>query len=459
MKIAINMVGVVPEIAGGAGAYARDLVKTLDQFDSENEYFVLLDDQKLRSYLTFGPGSRVKTVYIPWQQLYIKGIAWLFIFRPKSFFRLLGWLGFKEPGLLWKIFLNLIGQALFRRRYFDVDLREIVLTMQSILSTEDTAALLRRIIDIDRLGIDLIHFPISIIPPLFSGLKMPFTVTIHDIQQEFHPEFFDAQETRFRKRTYKSSADRADAIIADSEFTRTSLVEKYGILPEKIVASYMGCSELFSQSIVPDRARSVKDKYRLPSGFLLYPASLWPHKNHTQLLKAMALLRRNASFNGSLILTGNPLNRRDEIRSLINELGLSEAVLFLEYIPLADMPVIYSLATLLVFPSLFEGFGIPILEAMSVGLPVACSKRASIPEVAGDAALYFNPEDTEDMAKKIWALWEDKNLRAELVQKGRERAGMFSWKRTAEITLGAYRRAYQSYQYRAGTKGNQVETS
>jgi glycosyltransferase involved in cell wall biosynthesis len=452
MRIGINITGLVPEVVGGAANYARNLIRALNRFDSENEYYILMDNEALKASMAFGPGSKINLVFIPWLRSYIKGIAWLVLLRPTRFLRLVGWVLLNEPGLVWKLSLNMISQALFRRRYFEPDLREILLKMQSVLSGADIQELLRRISVINRLRLDLIHFPISVIPPIYIPLRIPFALTIHDIQQEFHPEFFDAREARFRKMTYQSGAGRADAIIAISEHGKQTLVEKYGIPPEKIVVTHQGCSELFSQRPDPDRLRAVKEKYGLPSRYLFYPAAMWPHKNHVQLFRALAVLRRKDSFEGSLVLTGNVFDRQAEIRSLLEELGLTDAVRFLEYIPTDDMPAIYGLAALLVFPSLFEGFGIPLVEAMSIGLPIVCSDRTSIPEVAGDAALYFNPDDPEDMAKKIGLVLEDETLRNRLVDRGRERVRSFTWQRTAELTVEAYRQARRSF-HRPGSSG------
>jgi glycosyltransferase involved in cell wall biosynthesis len=179
-------------------------------------------------------------------------------------------------------------------------------------------------------------------------------------------------------------------------------------------------------------------KYALPDEFIFYPAATWPHKNHIKLLEAISILRKKYVFEKKLVLIGIPMNNHSRIMDTVKRLNLRKQVIFLHFVPFSDLPVIYNLSTIIVFPSLFEGFGIPLIEAMNVGLPIACSDRTSIPEIVDDAGIYFNPDSAEDIAEKIFLLWQDNDMKRELIRKGFGRAGLSKWKETVEKTVTAY---------------------
>jgi glycosyltransferase involved in cell wall biosynthesis len=172
--------------------------------------------------------------------------------------------------------------------------------------------------------------------------------------------------------------------------------------------------------------------------FIYYPAATWLHKNHINLLRAVSMLISDFHFDGDLVLTGVSTSARDSLQKNITGLGLQDRVHVLGYLPYDTLPVIYNLARLMVFPSLFEGFGMPVLEAMACGCPVVCSDVTSLPEVAGEAAGYFDPTSPDEIAAAINRLWNDDHALRAMQDKGVARAGLFSWENTARKTRAIY---------------------
>ena len=197
----------------------------------------------------------------------------------------------------------------------------------------------------------------------------------------------------------------------------------------------------------PGVVERMRKKYGLPEKFFFYPAATWPHKNHLNLCKAYKIMKDRFGHNEKMVWTGTVKENHDFVLKEIKMLGLSDDIVHLGYVPYSDLPGIFNAASLLVFPSFFEGFGIPVLEAMATGLPVACSNSSSLPEVAGDAAIFFNPNNPENMAEQIHALQKDQDLKRDLAQRGLLRTRLFSWKNTANQMLDVYHRTYAAYYY------------
>lgn len=187
----------------------------------------------------------------------------------------------------------------------------------------------------------------------------------------------------------------------------------------------------------PDDAvlKGVRAKYALPSEYAFYPTNTWPHKNHATLLQSLHLLSKKYDKRLACVFTGVERGGHEAFLKAAQELGLTEAVRLLGSVEKRDMSLLYRSASLLIFPSLFEGFGLPPLEAMASDCPVVCSNVASIPEVVGDAALLCNPYDPEAIADAMHRVLTDEELRRALVQAGRERCRQFSWQRTVRETL------------------------
>lgn len=290
---------------------------------------------------------------------------------------------------------------------------------------------------IDENNLDVWFCPIFDLSP--CPCHIPAVTSILDIQQEYYPENFSRRELAQRKKSIAQGTEHSDRILTISEYSKQTLMEKFGVPGEKITVTYLDADSSFDAPILPERQGEVKAAYGLPESYILYPANSWPHKNHLRLLEAYAKLKKEKGIREKLVFTGAKKENQKDVERKIRKWQIEEDVVYLGYIAQQDMPYVFAGASLLAFPSLFEGFGIPLLEAMRVGLPIAASRVTSIPEICGESALYFDPLSPEDMAEKIAALLGDASLRASLAEKGRERARAFSWERCARETLSALR--------------------
>jgi glycosyltransferase involved in cell wall biosynthesis len=261
--------------------------------------------------------------------------------------------------------------------------------------------------------------------PLANVLVAP------DIQHEYHPEFFTEPELGERRRLYTDSSRRAAHICAISDFTRSTLVERLAIPEDRITTTHLAADPMFHPGS-PARAASgrVLEKYGLsPGEYVLFPGNTWPHKNHAGAFRALRVLRDAHGLKPLLVCTGARRDTGPGLASLLAELDLDAQVRFLGYCPAADMPGLYEGARAMLCPSLFEGFGMPVLEAMWCGCPVVCSNTTSLPEVAGDAALTVDPRSPEALADALARALGDEAVRRQLVARGLERAALFSWTR------------------------------
>jgi glycosyltransferase involved in cell wall biosynthesis len=290
--------------------------------------------------------------------------------------------------------------------------------------------------------VDVIHYPDSIINP--PCVALPCVLTSHDIQHEYFPRYFPLKTRLLRKLTYGPSARKARQIITNSQFTRDTLMEKFCIPAGKIIPIHWGVDAAFRPDVSPAEVKRVRQKYCLPQVFAFYPANIWPHKNHPRLVQAIGLLQRKYRSDCRLVLCGQLQWGHDALLVALRAQHLQGDVLTLGYVPAEDLPALYHAASLLVYPSLFEGFGFPLVEAMSCGCPVVCSNVTSLPELAGDAAVLVNPYDVEELVDAIWRVLSDPDLRVDLVTKGLARARHFSWERAARQTMQVYRYACQS---------------
>jgi len=287
-----------------------------------------------------------------------------------------------------------------------------------------------------RLGLDLWFCPMTNLDP--RHLPIPTVVTIADIQQEYYPEFFTRAELQARSLMYGPSCQEATAIIAVSEFSKRCMVEKYSLMPEKVHCVYEAGVERVDDPASLLRVEELRRTYHLPGRYAFYPANMWPHKNHRLLLLALYRLRQVYGMTLSLVLTGDDLGQWGELEAVARHFHLHEDIHYLGYVPADDLPGLYRGAALLLCPSLFEGFGIPLVEAMTLGCPIAAANTTSIPEVVGDAALLFDPRQPDSIATACFQLLTDDDLRQTLIARGRERATHFSWERAADETLRVF---------------------
>jgi glycosyltransferase involved in cell wall biosynthesis len=311
---------------------------------------------------------------------------------------------------------------------------------------------------------DLLHVTYNA-PPLSP---CPTVVTIHDISFEHYPQFFSPRDRLILKTLVPLSARRAAHILTVSQHAKREIVERYGLSPDKITVTYEAAGEQFRPIADPASLQAVRAKYGIgDSPFALALGNLQPRKNMTRLVEAFAKLVASESEVGgsegqrvggqkseveataltaphsplpaSLVIAGKAQWRESEVFQAVKQAGLEGRVLFPGYVDDADLPALYSAATVFVYPSLYEGFGLPPLEAMACGTPVISSNAASLPEVVGDAALLIDPTDTTALTQALHNVLAEPALHANLRRRGFERAAQFSWQRCAAETLAVYR--------------------
>ncbi len=309
---------------------------------------------------------------------------------------------------------------------------------------------------------DLMHFP-HFNAPVFCPAK--FIVTIHDLILTKFPTtrattlgpFLYKVKNLFYKINIWLAVKRAKKIIAVSEFTKNDIVKQFKVSPKKVVVTYEGVANLAKgrDSLFAAKLDDRKTLlgYNINNPFLLYVGNAYPHKNLEGLIDVFARLRKNycgqAKLNKKypdlrLVLVGQEdyfyerIKKRAEQLSLWQDDSIDSAIIFPGYVPDAELEVLFKKALAYVFPSFYEGFGLPPLEAMAKGCPVVSSNKSSMPEVLGGAAIYFNPDDKHDMQNKIKQVIEDENLRADLVKKGYEQAKKYNWWECARKTREVY---------------------
>ncbi len=263
----------------------------------------------------------------------------------------------------------------------------------------------------------------------------PTVLTLYDFIPQLLPETVSARARLLAGLATRLALRAAQQIITISEATRADLQRLYPRAGRPATAIPLAADPAFAPQPAAVAAR-LRQRYGLPPRFSLYLGSNKPHKNRERLLAAWARLPAGET----LVIAGAQDGRSDALSRLVERLGLAQRVRLLGPAAEAELPALYSAATLFVFPSLYEGFGLPVVEALASGVPVACSDIESLREVAGTAALLFDPRDVEAMSAALGRLLGDEGLRAELARRGPEQAARFSWQRTAAATLACYRR-------------------
>jgi alpha-1,3-rhamnosyl/mannosyltransferase len=288
-----------------------------------------------------------------------------------------------------------------------------------------------------RLSLDLLHSPYYIKP---YWQPCPSVVTIYDLIPALYPQHLPSARARLVYRaTTRLALATAQQVITLSEASRRDLVERYGVPAAKVHVTHLAADARFRPQPAEDVA-ALRQKYGLPEGYVLYLGINKPHKNLVRLIEAWAIVSGQPSAAGcQLVIAGYWDPRYPQARERAAQLGLRDRVRFLGPVAEEDLPALYSGCELFVFPSLYEGFGLPVLEAMACGAPVVCSNTSSLPEVAGDAALYFDPTDVEQMANTLVRALANRKLRQEMRARVLEQAACFSWEEAAKRTLEVYR--------------------
>jgi glycosyltransferase involved in cell wall biosynthesis len=287
---------------------------------------------------------------------------------------------------------------------------------------------------------DIFHATDHLLPPL-RGSRSVFT--IHDLIFRFFPEYHLPLNRWYLSLMLPRFVKRADSIIAVSESTRRDALRLLQIPPEKITVIYEGVNPAFRPLKDAAQLASVCAKYHLPSRFMLYLGTIEPRKNLVTLLEAYHALHQRGGATPALVVAGRKGWLYQPVFDRVRELGLEGRVYFTDYIHSADAPTLMNAAEVFVFPSLYEGFGLPPLEAMACGTPVICSNASSLPEVVGEGGILFQPRDVGGLVAAIESVLSDERLRAQLCARGLAQASRFSWERAARETLFVYRRVFE----------------
>ena len=281
---------------------------------------------------------------------------------------------------------------------------------------------------------DLCHFPNATAP---LWLKAPFVITIHDASLFLYSHCHPRARLISIRLALPIVARRAAAVITVSRHARSDLIRILDLPPEKVHVVYEAAPAHFRPVCDVNDLERLRKKHRLPQQFLLYVGTIEPRKNLRRLVRAVRRLRRYG-FPHKLVMVGAAGWQIDALYREIEEQEMVDDVLFTGYVPDEDLPGLFSLATLFVFPSLYEGFGLPPVEAMACGAPVLSSNRSALPEICGDAAHLVDPEDEDALVDSLVALLSDGERRAEMTERGLQRAHSFSWERAAQETASVY---------------------
>jgi len=290
----------------------------------------------------------------------------------------------------------------------------------------------------DRLfrDVDVFHATEHLLPRLH---RIRSVFTLHDLIFRFDPGSHLPLNRIYLNTMMPRFLRAADAIIAVSECSQRDAMRLYGTPAEKFRVIPEGVDARFKPLADSVRLNQVRDKYRLPERFVLFVGTIEPRKNLTTLFEAMAARRERGLEPWPLVIAGKQGWLYEPILQRIADLGLQDAVHLTGFFPDDDLPALYSAATLLAMPSRYEGFGLPVLEAMACGVPVVSSSTSSLPEVAGDAALLVPPDDVSGWADAITRVWNDASLRGQLRERGRAQAARFTWENAAQQTSEVYR--------------------
>lgn len=287
-----------------------------------------------------------------------------------------------------------------------------------------------------RAAVDVLHAP-AYTAPWWS--PVPVVVTVHDLSYELHPEWYPYRRDWMRRLFYRRSAQGAAHVLTVSRFSATEISAAYRIMPERITVTPLGVDDAFAPA---DSEAVVELPSSVVAPYLLHVGDLHDRRNLAMLVEALFAARRRSGVLSalSLVLVGVDLGVGDELRRLAYRHGAPGAVIQLGTVGEPQLRALYRGAVAFVYPSLYEGFGLPLLEAMGSGTPVIASSAASIPEVVGDAGVLLDPRDREAWTRTIVDIVNNEQKRTEMRSAGLNRAAGFTWRRTALLTLDAYRR-------------------
>jgi glycosyltransferase involved in cell wall biosynthesis len=326
------------------------------------------------------------------------------------------------PAVTNSFWLRLLGLASRVLPHLPARLRSAVsrfgYSLNAALKRSGSGALLRD------MGADLLFCPFT--APTYFELGIPTVCTIYDLQYRTYPEFFAAEDAAHRDRTFMDACRRATALTAISDYSRDSAITHGGLDPACIRTIHLRMAQRIATGVANDKG--ILNRLGItPQRYLIYPANFWKHKNHEMLLTAFGMVCHNGlAPDIKLVCTGAPGARQQWLTRAARTMNLGERILFPGYLPNAEFATLMTNCNAVVFPSLYEGFGLPVIEAMAAGVPVACSNTTSLPEVAADAAILFDPRIPAQIAQAMVSLVDDTALRTRLIQAGYQRATDFS---------------------------------
>jgi glycosyltransferase involved in cell wall biosynthesis len=292
---------------------------------------------------------------------------------------------------------------------------------------------------------DLVHIPLNRVPLL---MVKPYVVTVHDMANLLFEEAYSTLRMQLRRFRFRRGLVRANRVIAVSEATKRDVENVLGIPPDRICRVYNAPDPgFFQRAGNPGQEQGrIMERYQIDYPFLLYAGNIRRHKNVPRLVEAFAVVREQLASHPvykdlRLVIIGDTISQHPAVRQTVIKSRVENVVRFLGFVPFDTLRCFYESAAAFVFPSRYEGFGLPPLEAMACGTPVVTSNVSSLPEVVGDAAVLVNPENVFDIARGIRDVLLNEELRARLIRRGREQAARFSWSRTARQVLEIYQEA------------------
>ena len=289
--------------------------------------------------------------------------------------------------------------------------------------------------ELKKINSDLLHNPAFRLPFIFPK-KRGLVVTIHDLIPYFYPELMPKKFAIYMRLVIRHAVNKADKIIVISESTKNDLLKLFKISSDRIRVIYESAADFYQPLDKSSCKEFVRKKYNLDKDFILFVSRLEPRKNVVRLIKAFS--RTKNRNNCYLVIVGARSWHSEEIFSTVEKLNLKNSIIFLDYVDKNNLVYLYNSATFFILPSLYEGFGLPILEAMACGCPVISSNISSIPEIVDDAGILINPYDIDEISYTIDKVIEDKNLQLEMIRKGFIQVKKFSWIETARRTLDVY---------------------
>lgn len=287
-------------------------------------------------------------------------------------------------------------------------------------------------------GVDVLFAP-GFTTPTNPGYAS--VTTIHDMRHIDFPQSFSSLYLAIHKGLTAHAARFATQILTVSEHAKRRIVEVYNVPPEKVTVSHLAAEPIYSEPIADTDVARVRETYGLHRPYILSVATLHPHKNLDTLIEAFAALRKMSNVTTQLALVGLRGTAANDLHEKVRAAGLEGEVVLTGWVPDADLPALYRGADVFVLPSRYEGFGIPVLEAMASGVPVITTTAASLPEVAGEAALLFDPDDKKALVASLKRISADSALRQKLIHDGYIRARQFTWRNTAQATIEALQNA------------------